>query len=264
MQIRKIIVKANKNVERYLKQNFNVIYKIWIILRALLEKLVLHQNKGATIYMYYPLLSVGFISIPKNANSTINASLLKKSGISFDERDYATIHKKKKHLSTTKRKLFHLNKKAFTFAFARNPYSRLVSCYKNKIHDEQSEIKNVYFGMFNEKMSFEKFVKQVCKIPDFLSDPHFRSQSTYLFYRKRPMFDYLGHIENFDRDFEYVAKKFELSSITSMNVSRKEDWRTYYNPELAQLVYNRYKKDFKLLGYKKECHNLLEFLSSRP
>lgn len=66
----------------------------------------------------------------------------------------------------------------FKFAFVRNPWVRLVSCYKQKIAPggqglycyEYEEVP-LYVGM-----SFAQFVEAVHAIPDEEADPHFRSQ----------------------------------------------------------------------------------------
>ncbi len=64
-----------------------------------------------------------------------------------------------------------------------NPYHRIYSCYidvkkgKNIMYDQPSGLSR--WISFSRNSSFSDFVEKVCKIPDHLSDRHFRSQSFY-------------------------------------------------------------------------------------
>jgi len=78
-------------------------------------------------------------------------------------------------------------KEYFTFGFVRNPWDRLVSCYRSKIRsyliNNSGVVNGVYIGFLNKYgnrfyagMTFADFAAEVCRIPDSISDPHFRSQ----------------------------------------------------------------------------------------
>ena len=102
-------------------------------------------------------------------------------------------------------------------------------------------------------MSFPEFVKAISEIPDIDSDVHFRSQIDFITYKNGEIItDFIGRFENLNQDFNYVCKKLKINDVhlEHLNKSiRKKNYRRYYNDELANLVYKRYKKDIRLFNY---------------
>ena len=78
----------------------------------------------------------------------------------------------------------------FKFCFVRNPWDRLVSCYKNKISFDESakgtQVENNFIRYlkkikaFKQGMTFDEFVDVVSSIADEKSESHFE--------RQRPLF----------------------------------------------------------------------------
>lgn len=213
----------------------------------------LNVNEG--VYLYFEQLGAAFIALPKNANSTINALIFEKLNVSYNKTNYQSIHDAKRPFSITRQELIALrrSKRPFTFAFARNPYERLVACWENKINEEEHDIQFHYGPLFKKGMSFEEFAEVVCMIPDRFSDIHFRSQHAFLFAGSLPLYDYLGRIESFDRDIQYVIKRLELASdVPTMNMSDTAAWKKHYNERLVEKVYERYEKDFQVFSYSRD------------
>lgn len=152
----------------------------------------------------------------------------------------------------------------FRFTVVRNPWNRLVSCYKHKIqHFSRVNNGRLFIGFerynkilpikaFYPEMSFDQFVKAVCLIPDVLSDEHFRSQ-------KRLISDPKGHLlvekvikyENFDKDLTSIFKILGVPDLNIPHVNRTNpsNYRHYYDTQLKNLVARRYRSDIEMFGY---------------
>jgi hypothetical protein len=149
----------------------------------------------------------------------------------------------------------------FSFGFVRDPYGRLVSCYRHKILGPRrrgqriSPLFTVYGRAFSLQMGFPEFVRSVVAIPDERAEKHFRSQTRFLYREGKPVVDFVGRLERFDEDWAEVCSHTRLQPVArAYNVTgaadrlRLEEW---YSPELAALVEERYAQDFALLGYPK-------------
>lgn len=160
-----------------------------------------------------------------------------------------------KKIKPIKKDFFKKYKNYFKFAFVRNPYDRLVSCYEDKImSDREKEDLIIKNGLY-KKMPFKEFVRAICSIPDIRADQHIKSQSFFITDQNENLLvDFIGKFENLENDYKKVCKIIgikKLKKLPTKNKSkRKKDYREYYGEETKKLVYERYKKDFEILGYK--------------
>lgn len=148
----------------------------------------------------------------------------------------------------------------FSFGFVRDPYARLVSCYRHKIlrlRDQGrriSPIFAVYGRTFSPATEFPDFIRAVAAIPDARAEKHFRSQTRFLYRNGEPIVDFVGRLERFDADWAEVCRHTGFAPVDrAYNVTDREggaadDW---YDPELISLVNRRYAADFDLLGYQR-------------
>ena len=154
----------------------------------------------------------------------------------------------------------------FCFTIVRNPWSRIVSCYKNKIQQFSKLNNGLLFygferynkilpiGAFDSDMSFEKFVKVISLIPDYLSDEHFRSQTSLIPSQKgKLLVDRVSKLEELDRELRLIFKNCGIDNIKMPYINKSNfsdsNYRDYYNTELKERVARRYRSDIETFGY---------------
>jgi hypothetical protein len=153
--------------------------------------------------------------------------------------------------------------KYFKFAFVRNPWDRLVSCYKDKIYyctDHTGKV-NAYgdnlppfmrkYSCFQKGMPFEDFVKAVSKIPDHAAEAHFISQHTYLEHHGDLVPNFIGKFENIGEDWGRVCKSIKIKTPSLEHRKKVADkpYKSFYTDETIEIVASRYEKDISMFGY---------------
>lgn len=151
----------------------------------------------------------------------------------------------------------------FKFAFVRNPWDRLVSCYGNKIKQDPnfndhwfkngvSRGLSKYDGAFKAGMSFEEFAYIVADIPDMEAEKHFRSQNTFICDKAGEIsVNFIGKFENLNEDLNSVFNNIGLESreIPHVQKSSRKVYREYYSESLKSRISDRYEKDIFLFNY---------------
>ena len=138
----------------------------------------------------------------------------------------------------------------FKFAFVRNPWDRLVSCWLDKVIKH-----NMYRfeKQEREKMrEFENFVDYVAGLDIENCDRHLRLQSRLIDLNR---IDYIGRLETFEADLNHVCKIIgvEESTITRKNAAAKrQPYQDYYTDAIQAKVRQIYQTDIQLFGYQFE------------
>jgi Sulfotransferase family len=137
-------------------------------------------------------------------------------------------------------------KKYFKFAFVRNPWDRVVSCYCNKVITKKHP---TFKGCYGQ--SFEYFVDFLDRQDLSKGDVHIRLQ-TKLF----PVdeVDFIGRFENFSKDLNYVLKTIGIdeNKIPNKNKSSHKHYSKYYNERTKAIIERKYKADIEAFGYRFE------------
>lgn len=134
----------------------------------------------------------------------------------------------------------------FKFAFVRNPWDRVVSCYCSKILKKDH---NAFQECYDK--DFNYFVNFINQQDLTVADPHIRLQSTLF-----PLdeLDYLGRFETFEEDLKYILSilKLDYVPIPKKNISKHQHYSHYYNEGSKNIIAKKYKKDIKNFGYQFE------------
>lgn len=240
--------------------NFSVIY----------QGLKNYSGKSIQIIALHDLKAY-YVVMPKVACSTVMsicADLLDfklpenawKPGV-FRSKNYdSLIDKKTRDKAYSDMLSFRHLEDYWGFTFVRNPYDRLVSCYTQKIIQSQSKKSNTINGIasplakyrvFHRDMSFAEFAEAVCNIPDVLADPHFRSQSSFIYTKGgQCKVNSIGKFETLNEDLQAtLAHLNKQADIPHLLKSKRSSWMDYYDENLKRMVFERYQKDFSLFGY---------------
>lgn len=146
-----------------------------------------------------------------------------------------------------------------SFAITRNPWDRVVSAYRFARAgrgiggEQQAWVWKPEQFQAPEFESFDRFVKEwlAHKQVDRL-DPIFRSQSLYICNeRGKPLVDHVGRLENLQPTLAFIEKSIgRRPDIPQANRSGEEvDYRSFYTPELVDIVGEIYRRDIDNFGY---------------
>lgn len=154
----------------------------------------------------------------------------------------------------------------FTFGLVRNPYTRIISGYFNKMvrlfEKEKSEIKEKHLKYLEPFISYEKISpEQGFKIlldhlstsenSLFINDPHFIPQSNLI---QPDQLDFLGRFENLQADTHFIFDKIGAThSLPHKNKSRSSgiDLSKFLDQENRRIIEALYRHDFELFNYPK-------------
>lgn len=146
----------------------------------------------------------------------------------------------------------------FLFTFVRNPWHRLVSCFRQKIvpgRDDEFYLRGVArpfvsYG-FRADMEFEQFAKHACTISREKAEPHFAPQSRFIYRNEEKLVRNVYRLELLDQVKAEIeaATGLDLSQLGKVNDTGEYDYTTYYGPSLQGLVAEYYEADIRLFGY---------------
>ena len=225
-------------------------------------------------YLVFEDRQLVLLVISKVACTSIKATIGKSYGIDYQSSSGLDIH----HNKNWKRFFGKLPDKYGDFktaAFVRNPFSRLVSCYIDRVlyNKDHEDFKKYYFAnypyMIPENCSFPEFVDIVSQIPDSKADRHFKSQFHTISKINRPL-DFLGKFENLKVDWREFAEMFdfdvELERLNPGNREAKDvekDFRKYFDEECFLLTRDRYAADIEDFSFSEKAEELLAFIQNK-
>ena len=148
----------------------------------------------------------------------------------------------------------------FKFCFVRNPFTRLLSCYLDKIQRNRPQKAAILrqLGLPEHRLeapvSFEQFVKAVVEQPVTLMDGHWRVQY-YQTLQPGIRFDFIGRFERLAQDMRIaggrIAQDFgsyfggEVYNGTDAGAAAEH----YLTADLKREIRRKYEIDFEHFGY---------------
>ncbi len=143
------------------------------------------------------------------------------------------------------------NENYFHFIVVRNPYSRLVSAWFDKISNSMIR------AFYKENISFENWLEELFLIKNRQEmDNHWKPQ----YYIAEELDNIkICKVESLQEDMNDVCDILDIPKYKMHN--RKETMRRYkkpfyeyYNDRTIEIVLDIYKKDFELLGYDEDIN----------
>ena len=148
----------------------------------------------------------------------------------------------------------------FVFSFVRNPWNRVLSCYRYMIEEPRRQgmpMREVFRhrGQFHQEMEFGDFCLAVADTPDADIDVHLKSQCHLLRAADgRWMPEFVGRLENFGKHISVVAARLGIDmparlpkrNTTDSTVGGSAEYRSAASREA---IGTRYAEDIKTFEY---------------
>jgi|GEM_PF-1692731 len=135
----------------------------------------------------------------------------------------------------------------FKFSFCRDPFSRLLSLFKDKVGQGKwldATAKSLRISRFHD------FVNFVTCCPDAIADAHFESQHRFITDSKgRVVVDFLGNLETFSEDWNKLKEIGPIfANAYHLNKSKSSQDKLQMYKKLLPAVQKRYQYDYAMRG----------------
>ncbi len=215
-----------------------------------------------------------YFSVPKAASTTILTILNKAESYNLITNNllHSPHNPINSFFSNSIQDFSDLLEKSFKFTLVRNPYTRVLSAYLNKIAQYDPNITPYFEKRYktkNNKISFIDFLHIISKDDQNELDPHWKPQTklTFIDFIK---LDFIGHIEYLHNDFKKIIRKIYNKEKTQIDERKnflkenKKKINLFYNENAFKLVRQIYHDDFNNFGYSFDPSQLPPHLLTIP
>lgn len=162
----------------------------------------------------------------------------------------------------TAEKVEEINDNYFVFSFVRNPFSRIVSCYHDKIARPgqfRELVSRFHFAKRDVNISFDEFLEFLSEEKNLYLDAHWAPQRDLLPF---PLYRYnlIGSVENMSRDLQSLMSRVDQHGLQvdyrphATGASRKV---TGITEAQAEKISQIYQGDFLLFGYSQQLRDAM-------
>ena len=155
----------------------------------------------------------------------------------------------------------YLNRDDVTvFCFVRNPYTRVLSCYLDKIRNNMRAKKSVLSALeydpedMQRDISFGEFVEAISRQSIGDMDPHWRIQYHQTF-QDQIDYDFVGRFESLEDDLKSILGRITPEYVNYWGVENRHATGSssqileFYDQNTEEQVYEIYRKDFDTFNY---------------
>ncbi|MEJ7814602.1 MAG: sulfotransferase family 2 domain-containing protein [Rubrobacter sp.] len=145
----------------------------------------------------------------------------------------------------------------FKFAFARNPWDRLVSWYTMVTTFDKAG-NELWRYVHDNSSTFEEFIHNCTGEVEIRKGVYYSFAYNQLDYvmdeHGNLLVDFIGRLENLDEDIQEVFRRIglELETVPHHNRSGHRHYSTFYTPETEMIVRERFNRDIEYFGYEFE------------